>query len=752
MKRMVVVRYLVLASILVTLAVTASAQQKKKLTFDQLYMGAETQLLTPLPNITGWEDDTHYLVSRRQEGERQPKLYSVDAKSGRETETKAKTPDLDQFREVVGSDVNVNAPASANEGRTKLIYVKEKDLYLLNTETKEFKQLTQTPSEERNPLLSPDADYVAFTRDNNLFAIDLKSEKEYQYTSDGAKFIYSGYAAWVYFEEILGRGSRYRAFWWSPDGKKLAFMRFDEAKVPVFPLYNSEGVHGFLEETPYPKPGDPNPDVRVGIVPVTGGSIVWADFNEKDDQYFGTPFWTPDSKELWVQWMNRGQDDYRIYGVDPQTGKKRLVYGEQQSSWIDWMERIEFLKENKGFIIRSDKDGWDHMYLFSMDGKLKNRITGGKWQVSGIQLVDEDGGWVYFTARKEASTRTDLYKVKLNGKQLTRLTFGEYTHTPRLSPKGSYFITTYHNVATPERTALYTGDGRLVRELGDSKGKEFDNYDLAKVELTRVRTPDGYDLPVVVTWPVDFDASKKYPVLISIYGGPNSGTVRDGWRGTRDQWWAQEGIIQVSCDHRGSGHFGKEGVALMHRNLGKWEMNDYIEVVKWLRTKPYVDATKIGITGGSYGGYTTCMALTYGADYFTHGIAGSSVTDWNLYDTHYTERFMDTPAENPEGYKNGLVMTYADRYKGLLRIVHGTMDDNVHMQNSIQLVDKLQDLGKHFEFMVYPGGRHGWGGAKAVHNRIEAAHFWYRNLLEKPMPEEDFAKLYQQRGTGRPPR
>jgi dipeptidyl-peptidase-4 len=383
-------------------------------------------------------------------------------------------------------------------------------------------------------------------------------------------------------EEILGRATRYRAFWWSPDSKKLAFMRFDDSKVPVFPLYSADGQHGYLEETVYPKPGDPNPEVRVGVVRVTGGNVVWSDFNEKDDQYFGTPFWTPDGKELWVQWMNRGQDDLKIYGVDPATGTKHEIYAEHQASWVDWLDKIEFLKNNKGFVIKTDRDGWMHLYLYGMDGKLRNRITEGKWQVTDILLIDEDERLVYFTARKEASTRTDLYKVKMNGKGLTRLTFGEYTHSVRLSPKGGYFITTYSNVAAPQKMAVCNDDGKMLRQIGDSKGKEFDNFELAKTELVYMTTPDGYKLPGLITLPFDLDPSKKYPVLISIYGGPNAGTVFDGWKGIGNQWYAEEGMIQISIDHRASGHFGKEGVALMHRNLGKWEMNDYVEWVKWL--------------------------------------------------------------------------------------------------------------------------------------------------------------------------
>jgi dipeptidyl-peptidase-4 len=280
------------------------------------------------------------------------------------------------------------------------------------------------------------------------------------------------------------------------------------------------------------------------------------------------------------------------------------------------------------------------------------------------------------------------------------------------------------------------GKGKIIREIADSKGPEFANYELAKTEMIRVPSEDGnFFLPMRITWPAGFDPTKKYPVMISIYGGPNAGTVRDGWAfNGQSQWYAQEGLIQVSMDHRASGHFGKAGVNYMFHNLGFWEMTDWITCVKWLRAHG-ADSTRVGISGFSYGGYMTCMALTYGADYFTHGLAGGNVVDWSLYDNVYTERYMGTPRNNPDAYKSSSVLTYADRYKGLLRIYHGTMDDNVHMQNSVQLVKKLQELKKHFEYMVYPGGRHGWGGVQALHQQNENNMFIYKNLLQKDMPK-----------------
>jgi dipeptidyl-peptidase-4 len=723
----------------------AEAQEKKTLTFGQIFSNAEPLLLQRLPSISGWADDSHYLQMKRKEGDERPRLYAVDVKTGEEKPAR----DLSGFRDLVGKGVDLSLPASANESWTRLIFQKEGDLYVLNTPTKEFRRLTETAEEEKNATLAPDGGALAYTRGNDLYSMDLATGKETRHTSDGTGLISNGWASWVYMEEILGRAGRYRAFWWSPDSRQILFFRFDDTKVPEFPLYNSRGQHGFLEKERYPKAGDPNPSVRIGVV-IAGDPRppVWAAFDQAADQYFGTPFWTPGGKRVLVQWMNRAQDTLKLYDLNPSTGERKEIFVEHQESWVDWFEKIPFVGASGDFILKSDRDGWAHLYRYSTSGALKSRLTFGEWAVSGVELVDTVRGVVYFTAKKESSTRTDLYRVGLDGRGLRRLTFGPYTHAVTVSPGGSYFLTRYSNLETPTRAGVYDADGALVKDLGESTTKAFDDYALAKTELLRVPTPDGYSLPMTITLPAPLEPGRRYPVLIDVYGGPGSAAVSERWGGLSPQWWAQEGIIQVAIDHRGSGHFGKKGEALMHRALGKWEMNDYIEAVKYLRAQPYVDSTKICITGGSYGGYVVAMALTYGADYFTHGIASYSVTDWLLYDSHYVERYMDTPAENPEGYHFASVMTHAANYRGLLRIVHGTMDDNVHMQNSIQLADTLENLGRHFELMLYPGGRHGWGGPKAAHLRNETYRFYYEKLLGKPFPEELFRDLRLRRGRG----
>ena len=691
------------------LFLTPLQAQKKELSFAQAW-GREASVTKPINEYTGWADNDHYIESDIDKNR-----YQVHVKTGKRT----------PYTPPAKSDTEVS--------------IKNNDIYIRFGNDPE-RRLTQSPDvEEKNPTLSPDGKYVAFTRDNDLYSVKIEDGSEVRYTSDGTHVIYNGWSSWVYYEEILGRATNYKAFWWSPDSKQLAFMRFDDTQVPMFPIYVSKGQHGYLEETRYPKAGDPNPEVKVGFVQVEGSPVIWADFNEKDDQYFGEPYWSFDSQSIMVQWMNRDQTNLKFYSVNPNDGSKHEIYDEKQSTWInlDHSERITYLADNKHYILKSDRTGWAHYYLYTLDGKLVNPLTSGDWQVTSLELVDEKNNVVYFTARKENSATVDLYRVNYSGKGLKRLTFGDYTHQVEVSPDGKYFITNYSNVSTPNKVALIDNAGKLVSELADSRSADFENYNIGKTEYFTIPSDDGkFDLPVIVTYPVDFDESKVYPVIMSIYGGPDAGSVKNTWKGTSNQYWAKEGIIQITCDHRASGHHGKQGVAWMHRNLGKWEMVDYITVAKWLKAKSWVADDKLLITGHSYGGYLTCLALTKGADYFDYGIAGAPVTGWELYDTHYTERWMDTPQDNPQGYHEGSVLTYVDQYKGMLRIMHGDMDDNVHMQNTIQLIDALTDRSVPFELMIYPGSRHGFARSKNAYDFKERVRFYYQFLLEKAVPED----------------
>ena len=696
----------------------------KKITYEQAYLNKEPFLLKPM--TTGfWLDDESYLLRERDEKGKLMRLLKVSVKTGEKTLFL----DYSALQKGLPQGIVAAAAAAVSPDYSRFIYPHQNDLYLYLPKTQVFRRLTATPEEEKNPRFSPDSRYLAYTRANNLYAFDLDSGLEYQITADGSETIYNGWASWVYFEEILGRGSQYSAFWWSPDSRKIAFLRFDDSPVPIFPIFRSTGVHGELEKDHYPKSGDPNPKVKLGIVALPENKIVWADFDENADHYVAWPFWLPSSDRLTVQWMNRGQDNIKIFSVDPKTGGKEEILDEKQAAWVEFFENLYFFKDGSGFLLRSDVDGWRHLYYYDLKGKLKARLTEGPWHVSSIGLVDEKNKWIYFSANKEKSTESGLYRVRLDGQGLERLTKEPASHSCQVSPGGDYFLDMSTSVDHPSKQDLYRSDGTWIRNVDNSESPALKEYTIGKKELFTIPTEDGYPLPAYWILPPDFDQGKKYPVIFTIYGGPGAPTVSNSYPPPSSLYLAQEGIIVLSVDHRGSGHFGKKGVALMHRSLGKWEMNDLIQAVKWLRQKPFVDSAKIGITGGSYGGYSTCLALTYGADYFTHGIASSSVTDWKLYDSVYTERYMDTPAENKEGYEFGSVMTHAKNLKGVLLLEHGDMDDNVHIQNTIQFIDALMDQDKIFEYMVFPNQRHGFGGKKRENASRRNVDFWLKHLL-----------------------
>lgn len=686
--------------------VYAQEPPKQKLTQEQILGPLPEGIVNRLPMVSGWKDKENIEFIAMTPGG--PKAFSYNVKTRKRT-------DIDKKQD------NPAVPSVAPQ-------------------MKDFLALPQI-KEYKNYTLSPDKSKIAFTdKDNNLCVYDVASKTIKKLTSDGTNVLMNGYASWVYYEEILGRGSRYKAFWWSPDSKTLAFYKFDDSQVPMFPIYDSRGKHGFITETRYPKAGDKNPEVKIAFVNVDNGNLVRGDFNEKTDQYFGIPFWNADGSKFIIPWMPRDQNHLILYAVNPADGSKDFIYEEKQKTWIDWMDDMNFTAD--GFYMVRDFDLWQQIYFQSFDGKRLEKITSGKnWGVN-ILKVDEKEGAIYFTARREASTRNDFYRVDLKTKEIKRLTQGDYSYSGIvLSPDNKYFVANYSNSHTPTRVAVIsTGKKPVVDVIADSKGSQFDEYDLAIAEMLSITTPDGYVLPAQVIWPVDLDSTKKYPVIVNMYGGPNAGTVMDTWKGISRgaQWWANAGVIQISIDHRGSGHCGKEGLNFLHRNLLSIELKDYIEWIKYLRTKPFVNADKVGITGFSYGGSMTMLALTDGSDYFKYGIAGGGVYDYGLYDSHYTERYMDTPQDNPQGYKNTRIADKVSKYKGdasnYARITHGTSDDNVHMQNTMQLVNALQDAGKQFDLMLYPGEFHGYRGKKSIQSNAADYIFWYRHLLDKEAP------------------
>lgn len=607
-----------------------------------------------------------------------------------------------------------------------------------------------------NLTYSPDSTKLAFTRDNDIYVVDIASGEEKRLTFDGTDLILNGYASWVYYEEILGRPSRYRAFWWSPDSRKIGFYRFDNTGVPFFPIYSPFGQDGSLRQTRYPKAGETNPEVRIGIIDLSSSEpeTVWADFDSSEDQYFGIPFWGADSREFFIARMPRIQNTLDLYAVSAADGSKKHIYHETYKTWIDWITEVIFTEEGL-YMARAFETGWQQVYFLSYDGQDFRRLTDGpNWRINLIR-VDESKGNVYFTAQRDSRVKSALYRADRKG-TVTALTDTSFNVSGvSFSPDGKYFAAKVSNMSTPDKIIVARSSGKAATDLSDSRccavladmdSELFDISDYAMPSLVWMTTPDGFRLPAKVTLPKDFDPSSRYPVHVDIYGGPDTPMVEDRWvtPGKNNQWWSEHGIIEVVADCRAAGNCGRAGTDMVYLNLTEWPVKDFISWAEYLKSLPYVNGDKIGVEGFSFGGTMTAMLLFRAHDSYHYGIAGGGVYDWALYDSHYTERFMETPETNPDGYASARVLNYASHYPVncyeskpepapvMLKITHGTGDDNVHFQNTLQLVDELQRNGKQFELMVYPDGMHGYWGYQAAHFREENRNFWMRYLKGVP--------------------
>ncbi|WP_338220899.1 S9 family peptidase [Algoriphagus sp. oki45] len=581
--------------------------------------------------------------------------------------------------------------------------------------------------------LSPDNDKVAFVKDNNLFVVELANNKLTQVTTDGEwNKIINGAADWVYEEEF----SMAKAFKWSPDGKKIAFIRFDETQVPEFNMQLWGPLYPQDYKFKYPKAGEKNSLVSIHVYDLATAKTQKIDAGTETDIYLPRIYWTKDANTLAFLRMNRLQNQLDLFHANATLGESKLIISETSKTYVDldYNDDLQYLSDGKTFIRTSEQDGFKHIYHHNMDGTLIRQITSGNWEVTSMVGIDEKAKKLYFISTEASPLERNFYVINLDGKGKKLLTPAKGSHSINMSPDHKFFIDYYSTSDTPVKVTLNDAAGKELKVLEDNQALKdrLAGFALGKKEFFTFPTVDGTELNGYIIKPADFDPSKKYPVLMYVYGGPGSQNVLNSWGGTRDFWHqalAAEGIIVACVDNRGTGARGRDFKHSTYANLGKLETIDQIQGAKYFAKMPFVDPSRIGIWGWSYGGYMSSLSLMIGNDVFKTAIAVAPVTTWRYYDTIYTERYLQTPQLNPAGYDDNSPITHVNKLKGNFLLIHGTGDDNVHFQNSVDLVDALIKANKQFETFYYPNRNHGiYGGNTTWHLYTQMTDFLKRKL------------------------
>ena len=588
--------------------------------------------------------------------------------------------------------------------------------FVFDLKTKKISQVSEN-GKQLFASFSPDGTKVAFVRDNNIFTKDLLTGSETQITRDGKNNqIINGQSDWVYEEEF----SFAQAFFWSPDGKKIAYYKFDESAVPEFSMTLFQGLYPAEYRYKYPKAGEKNSEVSIHIYQLENKESKEVEIGNQTDQYIPRVRWTQDANTLCVLRMNRHQNKLDYLLADAASGKTRLLMSEEDKYYIDIeKEQLTFLANGKQFINVSERDGFNHIYLYDMNGKIVKQITKGNWEVSDIYGIDQKKGLIYYQSTEPSPSQRDVYVIGLNGNGKRKISTVSGTNSASFSSDFSYYILSNSNSKSPLFVSLHGNNGKLIRVLEDNaKAKaRIAEYQLSPTEFFSFTTSEGVSLNGYMIKPANFDPNKKYPVFMYVYGGPGSQNVADSWGSGRNMWFnylAQKGYIVACVDNRGTGARGAEFKKMTYLNLGKYETIDQIEAAKWFAKQPYVDGNRIGIWGWSYGGYMSSLCITKGADVFKMAIAVAPVTTWRYYDSIYTERYLRTPQENAQGYDENSPINFADKLKGKFLLIHGTADDNVHFQNSVMFSEALIQANKDFEQAYYPNKNHGIAGGNTT--------------------------------------
>ncbi len=685
----------------------------RTLTIDAIYDPATRVDFSgsPVTNMT-WIDDQTYLLTRRSGGGSQ--WLKVEAATGRSTplfDSERMEAAIAALPGVTGSEaaeISLSSDLTLNPARTGALFTIADDLYFYEFGAAGAVRLTAAPGTEEEASFSPDGRFVAFVRGNNLFAVDVTGAREQALTTDGNNQILNGKLDWLYQEEIYGRG-RFRAYWWSPDSTRLALLQLDEGPVPEYTVVDHIPYRPVLEVTDYPKAGDPNPRVKLGIARVTGGAPVWVDLSSYSaiDFLIVNVDWMPSSAQVVFQVQDREQTWLDLNLATATSGQPRKILRETTKAWVNENGNPVWLQDGS-FLWFSERSGFKHLYQFKTDGTMVRQVTTGRWDVRSLYGVDERNGLLYFPSSERSAIGTDLYRIRLDGTGMTRLSQPLGTHRAIFNPAFTQYIGVWSDVTTPTQVRLHRADGAEVRVIDANRVESLAQFQLSKPEFVQVTARDGFVMDAMIIRPPHFDPTRRYPVFQHTYAGPGAAQVRNQWFGQTymfHQMLAQHGMIVWVHDNRSASGKGVESQWPVYGNLGEPELRDLEDGIAWLKQQPGVDASRILLSGWSYGGFMAAYALTHSTTWAA-GIVGAPVTDWRDYDTVYTERLMKMPQNNPEGYRKSAPRLAASKLHGRMLLMHGTTDDNVHFQNTVQFAYELQRAGKSFELMIYPRSRH----------------------------------------------
>lgn len=720
-------RYFLFTLLFITTSLSLNAQ--KQITLEEIWSGnfrtAGLQSLHPL------EDGHHYSVLEFNRNTRSSQITVYEYLSGQQSRVIFDSKDFEEISYIDDYEFGPGEEKILLYSQSESVYRHSfKAIYwLYDSQTKKLEKLYPEPIQE--PTFAPDGTKIAFAYQNNLYIKNLQSGEVTQFTRDGKiNAIINGTTDWVYEEEL----SFVRAFDWNASGNKIAYIRFDETQVPEFSMdvYGKE-LYPDRQVFKYPKAGETNSTVSLHLYDLTTGQTQQVNLGEYNDFYIARIGWTKDDNTLATLLLNRHQNQLDLYFINGQNAQKRLILRETDKAYVEQPEMPPFLDDNS-FIWTSERSGFNHLYHYDNAGKLLNAITSGPWDVTDFYGYDNKSKRVFYQSVENGSINRDVYAVQLNGKRKTRLSTSNGTNRASFSADYTYFINTFSDSQTPPLYTLHNGkDGRLLRTLEDNRdlAKKLGAYTLPRKEFSTLRVGD-FDLNMWMIKPPDFDPNKKYPLFMYQYSGPGSQMVSNTWNGTNDYWYfmlAQQGYIVACIDGRGTGMRGADFKKVTYLQLGKYEVEDQINAAVELGKLPYIDAGRIGIWGWSYGGFMASNAIFQGADVFKMAIAVAPVTSWRFYDTIYTERYMRTPQENPDGYDQNSPITHVSKLEGKFLLVHGSADDNVHVQNSMRMIEALVQANKDFDWAIYPDKNHGiFGGNTRLQLYRKMTNFIKTNL------------------------